>query len=106
LVEESWIKSALEGAKVLIWDTNPGFAGELARRRLGEEAVYPLSADWERVLEKFTHMANTEFYLASDEATFLTGGCLDVDGGRSLNQNQEKNVRQPRREIRHRLSSL
>jgi 3-oxoacyl-[acyl-carrier protein] reductase len=30
-------------------------------------------------------IANAACYLASDEATFLTGVCLDVDGGRSLN---------------------
>jgi len=30
-------------------------------------------------------IANAACYLASDEATLLTGVCLDVDGGRSLN---------------------
>jgi 3-oxoacyl-[acyl-carrier protein] reductase len=30
-------------------------------------------------------IGNAACYLASDEAKFLTGVCLDVDGGRSLN---------------------
>jgi 3-oxoacyl-[acyl-carrier protein] reductase len=30
-------------------------------------------------------IGNAACYLASDEARFLTGVCLDVDGGRSLN---------------------
>ena len=29
-------------------------------------------------------VANSIFFLASDEAQFLTGVCLDVDGGRSI----------------------
>ncbi|KIW08831.1 uncharacterized protein PV09_00761 [Verruconis gallopava] len=39
-------------------------------------------------LGRFTQpqdIANAACYLASDEATFLTGVCMDVDGGRSLN---------------------
>jgi len=39
-------------------------------------------------LGRFTQpkdIANAACYLASDEALFLTGVCLDVDGGRSLN---------------------
>ena len=31
-----------------------------------------------------TDVANAVMYLASDEAGFLTGVCLDVDGGRSI----------------------
>jgi len=30
-------------------------------------------------------IGNVACFLASDEAEFLTGLCLDVDGGRSLN---------------------
>ena len=29
-------------------------------------------------------VANSIFFLASDDAEFLTGVCLDVDGGRSI----------------------
>ncbi|MEM1435193.1 MAG: SDR family oxidoreductase, partial [Pseudomonadota bacterium] len=29
-------------------------------------------------------VANAIYYLASDQAAFLTGVCLDVDGGRSI----------------------
>jgi 3-oxoacyl-[acyl-carrier protein] reductase len=29
-------------------------------------------------------VANSVMFLASDEAAFLTGACLDVDGGRSI----------------------
>jgi 3-oxoacyl-[acyl-carrier protein] reductase len=30
------------------------------------------------------HVANAVLFLASDDASFLTGVCLDVDGGRSI----------------------
>jgi 3-oxoacyl-[acyl-carrier protein] reductase len=29
-------------------------------------------------------VANAALYLASDEANFITGVCLEVDGGRSI----------------------
>lgn len=35
-------------------------------------------------LAKASDVANAALYLASDEATFVTGVCLDVDGGRCI----------------------
>jgi len=34
--------------------------------------------------EQWEHVAQSVLFLASDAAGFLTGVCLDVDGGRSI----------------------
>ena len=98
--------NATKGAVVTM---TRGLAGELARDRIRVCAVNPVASDTnfmrhavgahplpeaarQRLVEgiplgRLTEprdVANAVLFLASDEAEFLTGVCLDVDGGRSL----------------------
>lgn len=56
-----------------------GDAAEIARRKKQFEAGIPLGR-----LCAPSDVANAALYLASDEAAFITGIALDVDGGRCI----------------------
>ncbi len=100
------VYAASKGAVVTL---TRGLAAELARDNIRVCAVNPVAADTnfmthavgvhplpeenrQRLIEGIPlgrmaeprDVANAFLYLASDEAEFLTGVCLDVDGGRSL----------------------
>ncbi len=98
--------NATKGAVVTM---TRGLAVELARDKIRVNAVNPVAADTPfmrgavgvhplpeparealikgiplRRLTEPRDVANAVLFLASDEAEFLTGVCLDIDGGRSI----------------------
>lgn len=101
--------TAYNATKGAVITMTRGLAVELARDKIRVCAVNPVAADTPfmkgamgthplpepakdalikgiplRRLTQPRDVANAVLYLASDEADFLTGVCLDVDGGRSI----------------------
>ncbi len=101
--------SAYNASKGAVVTMTRGLAVELAPDKIRVNAVNPVAADTpfmkgatgvyplpENVRSALTRgiplgrltqpadVANAVLFLASDEAAFLTGVCLDVDGGRSI----------------------
>jgi len=77
LYTEFWQKLAQH-----IADTNPAFKGMTARqvfdKRVGD--IVPM-----KVEQQPEDIGNAAVFLASDEARYTTGACLDVDGGYAMN---------------------
>ena len=101
--------TAYNATKGAVLTMTRGLAGELARDKVRVNAVNPVAADTDfmkgpfggsslpdrarealvngiplRRLTEPSDVAAAVLFLASDDACFLTGVCLDVDGGRSI----------------------
>jgi len=95
------------GSKGAVWTLTKSMAAELAPEKIRVNAVNPvigetglteafMGGDTPELREKFTStiplgrmstprdIANAVLYLASDEADFITGVAMEVDGGRCI----------------------